>query len=133
MGKALDGVKILDFTHVQSGPTCTQLLAWFGADVIKVERAGREVLDQHVAGLDQAVENLLALGVLGVQRDRALVVVQHREIEAVHVRDVAQLAARDVAFAGALDLDHVGAEPGEQLRACRTRLHVREIENPNPV
>ena len=41
MGKALEGVKILDFTHVQSGPTCTQLLAWFGADVIKVERAGR--------------------------------------------------------------------------------------------
>ena len=40
MAKALDGVKILDFTHVQSGPTCTQLLAWFGADVIKVERAG---------------------------------------------------------------------------------------------
>ena len=40
MAKALDGIRILDFTHVQSGPTCTQLLAWFGADVIKVERAG---------------------------------------------------------------------------------------------
>jgi formyl-CoA transferase len=40
MGKALDGVRILDFTHVQSGPTCTQLLAWFGADCIKVERPG---------------------------------------------------------------------------------------------
>jgi len=40
MGKALEGVRILDFTHVQSGPTCTQLLAYFGADCIKVERPG---------------------------------------------------------------------------------------------
>ncbi|MGB8181492.1 MAG: formyl-CoA transferase [Stellaceae bacterium] len=40
MSKALEGVRILDFTHVQSGPTCTQLLAWFGADVLKVERPG---------------------------------------------------------------------------------------------
>jgi formyl-CoA transferase len=39
-GKALEGVKILDFTHVQSGPTCTQLLGYMGADCIKVERPG---------------------------------------------------------------------------------------------
>src|SRR5918911_1199056 len=63
MGKALDGVKILDFTHVQSGPTCTQLLAWMGADVIKVERAGhgditREQL-RDIPGVDSLYFTML--------------------------------------------------------------------------
>src|SRR3569833_928588 len=38
--RALDGMKIHDFTHVQTGPTCTQQHAYMGADCIKVERPG---------------------------------------------------------------------------------------------
>nr|WP_313885733.1 formyl-CoA transferase [Fodinicola feengrottensis] len=41
MSKALEGVRVLDMTHVQSGPSSTQLLGWLGADVVKLETPGR--------------------------------------------------------------------------------------------
>lgn len=41
MGRALDGVRVIDMTHVQSGPSSTQILAWLGADVVKIEAPGR--------------------------------------------------------------------------------------------
>ena len=43
----LEGIKIIDFTGVQAGPACTQLLAWLGADVLKVERPGEGDVTRH--------------------------------------------------------------------------------------
>ncbi|WP_326571636.1 formyl-CoA transferase [Actinacidiphila glaucinigra] len=62
MTKALEGVRVLDMTHVQSGPSATQLLAWLGADVVKLEAPGGDITRRQlrdVPGVDSLYFTML--------------------------------------------------------------------------
>jgi formyl-CoA transferase len=129
MAKALDGVRILDFTHVQSGPTCTQLLAWFGADVIKVERAGggditREQL-RDVPGADSLYFTMLNHNKRSITLDT-----KHPKGKAVLERLVKHCDVLVENFApGALD--RMGF-PYERIQMLNPRMIVASIKGFGP-
>src|SRR5262249_20396508 len=47
MSSALEGIRIVDLTNNQAGPSCGQMLAWLGADVVKVEEPGQGDIARH--------------------------------------------------------------------------------------
>ena len=81
---ALDGIHILDFTQVIFGPTCTQVLAHHGADVIKIERPGQGDLSRGFGvslqgeSLAYASLNLSKRGiVLNLKTSEGIAIIHH--------------------------------------------------------
>ena len=54
MNQALSGIRILDMTHVQAGPSCSQLMGFLGADVIKLEPPTGDVTRGQLRDVDGA-------------------------------------------------------------------------------
>ena len=96
------------------------------AEAQLLHHALAEVARHHVRGGRQPPRDRVALGVLQIEGDRALVAVV-RQQEAAHPRLAAAGAAR-----ARLDLDHLGAHVGEQLGRVRTLLRDREVEDADP-
>ncbi len=90
--------------------------------------AGPEVVEHDVGGRDQLAQHLLAFGAAQVERQRALVAVERREVEAEAVAHDALLAHR-VAVVDVLDLDHLGAHVREEHRAERAGQDARQVDD----
>ena len=104
-----------------------QFLNALPAEAHAIQRTGGEVLRQHIAFLDQPLQHLLALGLLGVQSQRTLVVIEHREIQRIGARLIHQLLARRIARARPLDLNYIRTQPSQQLSAGRPGLDMGEV------
>src|SRR5437868_2200777 len=156
MTKALEGIRIVDMTHNQAGPACAQILAFLGADVIKLEEPkGGDVARKNMRDKpdsdslffllfnankrsltlnlksDDVAEQALSVLAFQIERQAALVGVEQEEEQAIAVRLVAHVAARDIAAFRLLELDDVGAQERQDLGAGWSRLVMRQIDDAN--
>ena len=99
------------------------------AETGPLERAGPEVLHQHVGLLDQLLEHRAPRGRLVVERDAFLVAVDAQEVRALGTDKRRAPVARVVALAGLFNLDDARAEIAQHHGAVRAREHTGEIQN----
>ena len=100
-----------------------------GAEAEALERAGPEVLDEHVGIVDERQQDVAIVVDLEVEDDRALVAVDELPPQAFAVARVAPCQAAQGVAVGALDLDDVGAEVGEVAGAVGAGEHGRQVED----
>ena len=88
-----------------------------------------DIVDEHIATLDQTADGFLAFIGLHVPHDRALAAID-RHVARAHVPIVGRLAdIAEIVAAGGLDLDHVSAHISQGLGAIRPENHRRHVSN----
>ena len=100
-----------------------------GREAEPLERAGPEVLDEHVRIVDERQQDVPVGGDLEVEDDRALVAVDQLPPQAFAIARVAPCEAAEGVATGVFDLDDVGAVVGEVAGAVRTGENGRQVED----
>jgi len=72
MSQALSGIRVVDLTNNQAGPSCGQMLAWLGADVVKVEEPGKGDVARQVLNDRKDADSLFFLSFNGNKRSLTL-------------------------------------------------------------
>ena len=112
--------------------TGVDLLQHIVAEPQALDRAGREVLGEHIGFLDQLLDEFDAACGLEIDRRRLLVGIEDLEIEGIGVSRIGRRDAPSrIAALRVLDLDDFGPEPGQRLRAGGPRLELGQIDDPN--
>lgn len=81
----LDGVRVVDLTHVLAGPYCTQLLAMFGAEVIKIEPPEIGDMTRPGGPIAELNQNGLGLAFCTQNSDKASVAVDLKSPEGIEI------------------------------------------------
>src|ERR1700758_5528287 len=69
----LEGVKVVDLTQFEAGPTCTEALAWLGAEVVKIENPKSGDPGRRIASTDAKAHDSFYFKILNANKKSATV------------------------------------------------------------